>query len=200
MYLEAPILRTNREIRATGERSEEPIGVPVGALALLFSDPTGLRWAIGLFVVLAASAMRLSEGRQRRQPSPRATRIVGLISGFCGGAFQMEGPPVVIFWLGGPNASSVVRANAFVFIFFVGLAVTAFYAALSLLTFRVAIMAFCFAWPFFLGLETGKRLFRVTSDRIYRDVAYTLIVAAGAASLPFHWSAIYQRSLLIFGF
>ena len=78
--------------------------IPFGTMILLYFDPTLMRWLIAataLFVLLII----VTGWRYRDRPKLPITIFVGLVSGLLGGAFQMDGPPVVIYWLGGTKCS-----------------------------------------------------------------------------------------------
>ena len=90
------------------------IGDPVRHDALLVVDPTILRWFIAL-LVLALLGVLMSGWRYRGRPRLPVTLGVGLFSGFGGGAVQIAGPAVIIYWLGGDNPAARVRANLLVY-------------------------------------------------------------------------------------
>jgi uncharacterized membrane protein YfcA len=159
------------------------VAIPVGTIALLVVDPTILRWVIAIFVLAMISV--IAAGWRYHGPHVRPIAVgAGLMAGFFGGAFQMEGPPAVLFWLGGDKSASLVRANLMVFIALAGIAMFTVYAIAGLLTREAIGLSFWLFWPFVLAMAIGARLFRFASEHTYRRVAYILIYLAAVASLP----------------
>jgi uncharacterized protein len=159
------------------------LAIPIGTTALLLIDPTILRWIIAIFVLTMISV--IAAGWRYHGPHVRPIAVgAGLIAGFFGGAFQMEGPPAVLFWLGGAKAASAVRANLMVFIALAGIVMCVVYATAGLITPKAIGLSFWLFWPFILAMAIGARLFRFASEHTYRRVAYVLIYLAAIASLP----------------
>ncbi|MCU0826391.1 MAG: sulfite exporter TauE/SafE family protein [Tabrizicola sp.] len=159
------------------------VGVPTGTWLLTSLDPVTLRWAI---VVLAAVmlAVLLSGWRYRNRPTAPLTVLVGLVSGFCSGAAQIGGPPVVAYWLGGQNTASVVRANI-IFYF----AVTSLIAAIGyvwggLFTLQILALAAIIAPIYGLGTWAGSRMFGLASEQTFRRICLAMIALATLISLP----------------
>ena len=67
------------------------------------------------FVALLASGWRYPF-----KPSMPAAIGAGALSGFTGGAAQLGGPPLILYWLGSPTAAATVRANLLVFLVMLG--------------------------------------------------------------------------------
>lgn len=159
------------------------LAIPLGTSILLYIDPTIMRWLIAI-VMLCVLAVIASGWRYKDRPTPVRTIFVGLLSGLFGGAFQMDGPPVVIYWLGGTNVAPVIRANLMVFIVLSGAAIFVSYLVSGLLTANVVALAVLLGIPFIVSMQLGARLFRGTSDRMYRYVAYGVIAISLVISLP----------------
>ena len=166
------------------------LGIPLGAYALLQINAILMRWAVALFVFIVL-AFLICGWRYRGRPAWWITWPTGFMSGFFGGAFQMDGPPVVIFWLGGSHNTKVVRANLMMFIALNGLMMCVVYWFADLLTLKVIFTSILLGVPFILAMILGARLFNEASERTYRAVAYALIIAAAIFSLPL-WDS-YSR-------
>ncbi|MBZ8135385.1 sulfite exporter TauE/SafE family protein [Afifella sp. IM 167] len=159
------------------------IAIPFGVHVLATLDPVLLRW--GMSVVVVVLVILLFSGMRFEGPRRRASAFgVGLIGGVLGGATQLSGPPMVVYWMSGTEAAARIRANLIVFFAFgTVLSGIAFYfngifSAESLM--RAAI-----GTPvYFAALMTGQRLFSLASERAFRAVAITLIVMAAIVSLP----------------
>jgi uncharacterized membrane protein YfcA len=86
------------------------IGIPLGTLLLVRTDPLTIRWAIVVMAGLML-ALLVSGWRYRGKPTAPLTFSVGGFAGVCSGAAQVGGPAVVTYWLGSPSPPAIVRAN-----------------------------------------------------------------------------------------
>ena len=86
------------------------IGIPLGTLILVRTDPLHIRWAI---VVLATAmlALLMSGWRYRGKPTAPLSFTVGGFAGVCSGAAQVGGPAVIAYWLGSTSPAAIIRAN-----------------------------------------------------------------------------------------
>lgn len=159
------------------------ITIPLGTLALLYVDPVPLRWAIAalivLFVLLLASGWRYHGA-----PKLPVTLGVGAISGAFGGATQIPGPPVIIYWLGGAISAAAVRANLIAYFALFDLFSIVVYGWSGLLTNDVFWFGLLMFVPFLSGAAGGSMVFVFVSDRNYRSAAYVIILFAAISSLP----------------
>ena len=154
-----------------------------GALILQYTDPVALRWGM-VVVVLTVLGVLMSGWHYHGKPLLIVTLGVGLIAGLLGGAVQIVGPPIILYWLGSASAAAVVRANfsAFFALFAWSLFVT--YLTRGLLVAPVIALA-CILGPVqILSLSTGTRLFHLASAKTYRRVAYGIILIGALVSMP----------------
>lgn len=157
--------------------------VPAGAYILAVADTQALRWAITI-IVAALLTLLVSGWRYRNTPTPGVSLGVGASSGFLGGVSQIAGPPVVAFWLSGPEPPFIIRANLMVFfalgsvITYVAYAISGFFTAevLSLLVGAVPVYG--------LAIYLGSKGFGKADPKIYRAVAYSLIAVSVVSSMP----------------
>ncbi len=157
--------------------------IPFGTSILLYVAPTVLRWLIAA-VALLVLVVIAAGWRYRDRPKLPLTVLVGLLSGLMGGAFQMDGPPVVIYWLGTADVAAVVRANLMVFIVLSGAAICVAYLVSGLLTPEVIALAVALGVPFLVAMKLGALMFHGTTDRTYRTIAYGVIALSLLVSLP----------------
>lgn len=154
-----------------------------GTLILQYADPVALRWGI-VVVVLSVLAVLASGWRYHGRPILVITLAVGFLAGLLGGAVQIVGPPVILYWLGSASVAVVVRANFSAFFALFDWALLPTYIARGLLTAPVIALA-CILGPIqILSLTTGTRLFRLASAKSYRHVAYTIILTGALVSMP----------------
>lgn len=159
------------------------IGIPFGTMALILVDPTILRWFMAL-LVLALLAILMSGWRYHGEPRLPLTLGVGLFSGFGGGAVQIAGPAVIIYWLGGQHHAAKVRANLLVYFLLTSVVLCVSYFVQGLFTPDLIGLSIVLALPFFLATAAGAYFFAGTSDLLYRRIAYLIIAVAAVISLP----------------
>lgn len=154
-----------------------------GALILIYTDPTILRWAIAI-VVLILLAVLMSGWRYHGRPKLVVTLGVGALAGTLGGAIQIVGPPVIVYWLGSSWSPAIIRANlnAFFAVFACTLFVT--YILRGLLPAHVLTLALLLGPLQLLALKGGSRLFHTSSAQTYRRVAYAIVAASALVSMP----------------
>ncbi|GLK82182.1 sulfite exporter TauE/SafE family protein [Ancylobacter defluvii] len=159
------------------------LAVPFGVLVLEQVDPVALRWAIAALAVVLL--MLLIFGQGLKAPQSLAAKLgIGAVSGLLGGAAQLSGPPVVVYWLGTGQNAALVRANLFAFFALVTLASGTAYLGRGLVDAEVMKLSLVLGPTYALGLVAGARGFRLASDRQFRLIAYAIIALAAIASVP----------------
>ncbi|HZD92084.1 MAG TPA: sulfite exporter TauE/SafE family protein [Pseudolabrys sp.] len=157
--------------------------VPLGTMTQAALSPLVLRWAMALLVLMFV-ALLASGWRYPFKPSTPAAIGAGALSGFFGGAAQLAGPPMILYWLGSPTTAAHVRANLLVYLVLLVLALMGNYAWHGLMTPETIALS-VMTWPVYIvALWLGARLFRGSSDKFYRKVAYVIVAAAAIVSLP----------------
>lgn len=159
------------------------IAAQFGALILQYADPAHLRWAMALLVLVIVVV--LSTGwRYHGKPMLIVTLLIGTVAGLMGGAVQIFGPPVVLFWLSSMASAAVVRANFVVFFAIMAAALVATYLWFGLITPDVIALAAFVAPAHILAMFLGSRFFHMASEQTYRRTAYTIITFAALVSMP----------------
>ena len=159
------------------------VTVPIGAFFLLSVDPTALRWALAVLALGAVSVLA-SGWRYQAPPSPALSATVGAVSGFLGGLCSFYGPPIAIFWLGGQNNSTTVRANVNLFLVSMTVVSGVTYAIHGLFKIEVVVRGVELMPVYGLAVWTGTKLFRYASESSFRRIAYLIISGAAVSSLP----------------
>ncbi|WP_426959896.1 sulfite exporter TauE/SafE family protein [Muricoccus radiodurans] len=159
------------------------VGTPLGAAILLHLDPTALRWGLSGLVV-AMLALLASGWRHAGQLPAPAAAGVGVLSGFCSGAAQMGGPPVVAAWLGGAIPAERVRANIVLFFALSGLVSAVIYLASGLLGGTAVAVAALVLPAYAGGVWLGARMFGLASEARFRAACLILIAFAALLGLP----------------
>ena len=159
------------------------VTVPIGTMLQTSVDPVALRWGmcafVTLFVILLASGWRY-----RGNAGAPGAIGAGALSGIAGGATQMSGPPLILFWLSGPHPAPVVRFNLMACLALIGFMLVVSYMVQDLFK-AVPIAIAVLIWPLYMiSVYVGAGLFGRTSDRGYRRIAYVIIAASALLSLP----------------
>lgn len=159
------------------------VAAQFGALILIYSDPVHLRWGI-VVVVLILLGVLMSGWRYHGRPVLPVTLGVGALAGTLGGAIQIVGPPVIVYWLGSAASPATVRANLNAFFSLFACAVFVTYVARGLLPAHTIVLALLLGPMQVVGLRLGSRLFDRASAETYRRMAYLIVATAALASMP----------------
>jgi uncharacterized protein len=159
------------------------LAVPFGTMILLVADPVWLRWFISAFV-LSAIPVLAGGWRYHGRPKLPVTLAVGAVAGLTGGAVQIAGPPVILYWLGGAIETSVARANMIVFFALNGAVLCVSYFIEGLFTADTIALAILLGIPYTIAIIAGARSFHGSSDGLYRRIAYAIMAFAAIVSLP----------------
>ena len=157
--------------------------VYLGIWYLSVGEPTQLRLVISLFILVAVGF--LWSGWRYYGPRPlQLSAFVGMISGFFGGATQLAGPPVIIYYLSSDDRPAQVRANIIVLF-----AITTVFSGIGLIAAELIPLALltqavlC-APAYLVGLLIGQKVFHLADERHFRRVAFLLILTVGVLTLP----------------
>ena len=109
---------------------------------------------------------------------------MGGVSGLFGGAAQLSGPPVLVYWLAGTDPAWRIRANTIVLFF-----ITTLFSGIAMfaagLFYTPAVVTAVICAPFYgIGLLLGQRLFGRASEASFRRVAFAIILAVAIVTLP----------------
>jgi uncharacterized membrane protein YfcA len=166
------------------------IAAQFGTLILLYADATSLRWAISVIVALVVVVLA-SGWRYHGRPLLAVTICVGLFAGLMGGAVQISGPPIIVYWLGSVAAAAIVRANFIVyFTIFSGASVLT-YAVRGLLPPEILMLALLIGPLQIAAMMFGSKLFFLASEQTYRRVAYLIVALSAIAAMPI-WDALVK--------
>ncbi len=154
------------------------VATPLGVLALTHLPPNAVRFAIALIV--SGATVVIGRGRSPAWLlSGPSTLVFGAVAGVFNGLAGMPGPPVIAYYLASPLGSARARASMIVLFLFTGLvALPPLVLAGALTPGRgaLAVAAFPAVWA---GSRSGGRLYRTSSEAVYR---WTGIVVLGATS------------------
>lgn len=160
------------------------LGLPVGLYFLTGATPELYRTVVSALSLLLVAALILGL-RYPRALSPRGVWSVGVLGGVMGGFTGMPGPPVILTYLAGPHAVSVVRAMTMLYLYGYDMMMTLVLGVIGQLGWSILTLGFLLGLPNLVGNVVGAKLFRPGKERIYRNAAYAAIAFAGVTSLPF---------------
>ncbi|MEQ9815790.1 MAG: sulfite exporter TauE/SafE family protein [Azospirillaceae bacterium] len=155
--------------------------LPVGVWVLVSVDPVLMADVIAI-LVLVATLVLASGWRYRGAPRLPVTLSVGAFSGFINGTAGLGAPPITLFWLAGQSAVETVRANMFTFFALLNVVSIPTMALNGLFTPLVFGMTLAAIPLYALGLQIGQALFDRSSERFFRRIAFTVILAIALVS------------------
>lgn len=155
---------------------------PFGAWLLINADPTDMRRAIAV-TVLGFVAILMLGWRYQRAPSTAVVVGVGAVGGVLSGGAGMGAPPAVLFLLSGPHGHEAVRANIIGYLTIANMTALATIAINGALSTDLLWRAVVLAPPYLIGIWVGGKLFRFSSDAVFRYAALAGVAAVGVAAL-----------------
>ena len=158
------------------------IGVVLGGLVLIWLDPDILRRIIS--VLTAASALFLMTGwRYSGAHSNTAAAAAGGLGGVICGAASVGGPPVLAYLLAVPGSPAEIRAAITYYFVFIQTVSIFFYGATGLFGLETLVAAALITPTLSIGTWVGTKLFVLTSEKIFRRFALTLLLVIGLVTL-----------------
>ncbi len=159
------------------------VGLPVGLCFLTGAEPEVYRTVVSVLSLLLVAALILGL-RYPRALSPKGVLSVGLLGGVMGGFTGMPGPPVILTYLAGPHAVSVVRAMTMLYLYGYDVMMMFVLGVTGYLSWSVLLLGVLLGLPNLVGNVVGAKLFQPGKERLYRNAAYVAIAFAGVSSLP----------------
>ncbi|MGB7285596.1 MAG: sulfite exporter TauE/SafE family protein [Salaquimonas sp.] len=157
--------------------------VPLGVWFLATSDPVYLRWFISLSILVAVAVL-WSGWRYGGKRTSVLSFSVGGLGGFMGAAAALPGPAVLIYWLASSARASSVRANMIYYLFITDMFIIIGYLFADIFTYDAVLMGLLGIPGYFIGILIGMFAFKSASDRLYRNIAYAIILLSAVTSLP----------------
>lgn len=157
--------------------------VPLGIYVLKTADPSALRWFISLSILMAVTL--LWGGYKYRGPRSSAVSLsVGAGGGFMGAAAGLPGPPALLYWMAGDSKAAQVRANMIFYLFLTDVIIITGYFLGDIFTASASALGLLAMLPYLVGIFIGSKCFSGASERLYRNVAFSMILAAAILALP----------------
>ncbi len=157
--------------------------LPVGLMLLAQMQPEVFRTAVGVVALVLVACLVLGL-RYRGTLRPPMIYGIGGVSGFLGGAAGVAGPPVILFYMASPLPAAAIRANTMLFLFLVDIVLIAMFWLRGELLIAPVMIGLALALPTVLGNLAGAAIFRPGHERVYRAVAYLVVVISALSGLP----------------
>ncbi|MCY3671448.1 MAG: sulfite exporter TauE/SafE family protein [Alphaproteobacteria bacterium] len=156
--------------------------MPVGSWLLVSLDPDLIARGIAL-VVVAFSVLLMAGWHYEGEKKLWATLGVGALSGVLMASTSLGNPPVMAYLLSSRDAAATNRANFTGYFAVTLVALIAMMAAAGLIDGRALLTAVALLPVFMAGAWIGSRLFRRSSEALYRRVALGLLLCVGLYGL-----------------
>lgn len=156
--------------------------MPLGSWLLVSLDPELLARFIALVVVIFSVVLMIG-WRHGGEKNPWTSAGVGAVSGVLMASTSLGNPPVMAYLLSGRDGAATNRAN---FTGYFGVTLVALIAMMSAagLIDRDSLVTAAILLPVFMaGAYVGSRLFRKSSEALYRRVALGLLLVVGCYGL-----------------
>ncbi len=132
-----------------------------------------------------ATLLALASGwRYKGAVTPVMGLGTGFASGLMGGYIGLAGPPVILLYLSGRKAVAEIRAVILLDLFTTDFVVMLSFYLQELITLLAFFIGLLLVPSYMLGGLIGKRLFDPKHERVFRGLAYGIILLAAVTGLP----------------
>jgi uncharacterized membrane protein YfcA len=152
--------------------------MPIGGWLLVNLDPEALKRGVAAIVLLFAFVL-LSGWRHRGRKSLPVACSLAALSGAMMATVGIGGPPVLLYMLSGPDSAAVNRSNIIVYFAATGLFLLMVVFAAEVVGLSALWRAVLLTPPFKLSAWLGARLFRQSSETLYRRIALIFLLGVG---------------------
>jgi uncharacterized membrane protein YfcA len=153
-------------------------GIPFGIYFFLASSEQLIKFTLGL-VLIAYTAYCFQRKAQHWQLPAWTGYLVGLFAGSLGGAFNITGPPVVIYLSLQTGSKLNIFASLNFFFFITSILVVLFHLAAGNITVDIALTFLKFTPAMMIGLMAGRYLFRKIPEEKYKSSLNLLLLVMG---------------------
>lgn len=159
------------------------IGTPIGILILSAVSPDAFRYGLSIVAILLFLAL-VSGWRYAGQLTPRMVVGAGTVGGVFAGAVGLPGPPVILIYMASRMRVDVVRATLLLYLILADLILLALFWAFGTLVPGVLVIGALMIPIYMAMVVLGSRVFDPARERLYRGVAYLIIIGAALRGLP----------------
>ncbi len=159
------------------------IGIPLGLLLLTALSPDGFRMIVSC-LILVMVVLLLSGWRYTGSLGKKTTMGIGFTGGVMGGFAGLPGPPVIMTYLSSKRPADEIRANIFVYLVLTEIILIATLALRGLLAISALALGLALTLPYLAAELIGAKLFDPKREKLFRFVAYAIILASAVIGLP----------------
>ena len=156
--------------------------VPIGAYLLVAVDQDVMRRGISIVIVVFALAM-FAGWRYTGAANPVLRTTVGGVGGVLAGAASIGGPPVILFLLAGGDRAATNRATLIYYFLFTQMVSIPIYWWVGIIEQRTLLVFALLIPAMMVGLWIGERIFRQSSEELFRRVALSFLLIIGLTTL-----------------
>jgi uncharacterized protein len=160
------------------------LALPFCLAALFVIDPVVFRTIVSAVSVLMLCVLVFG-WRYSGTMRPLTVAGTGAAAGFLGGLAGIPGPPVIFAYMASPHPARVIRANMTLYLFFYDWIILGMMLVAGRLAPGPLLIGLLLVIPNMAGNLLGTALFIPEHERLYRGIAYALILGAALAGLPF---------------
>jgi uncharacterized protein len=158
--------------------------LPLGVWLLRHLDPLLLRWIIALAILLAVAVL-ISGWRYAGRAGLWLSLSTGAASGLANGMSSLGGMPLAVFWLGAQHGSPQQTRDNLQTYFGLSTITSGVVLMLSgILTWNSVLQALPLMVPYGLALVLGTKGFHLAPERVFRRIAYGVILLAAVSAIP----------------
>jgi len=155
------------------------IGVPLGVYFLIMANEGLIRETLGFVIILTALYFLIFNKKEMKGINNGWGYLAGGVSGALGGAFNMGGPPAVIYIFSQNRdkiqSKAILQAVFTVSIFFR----LAIYGITGILTKEVLYNSLCFLPFVIMGTWAGFFLFARLNSALIKKIIYSILLTSG---------------------
>lgn len=157
-------------------------GIIPGVYILKIIDPSILKLCIGILILLVAFFMA-SNYVVTIKREKLATILVGIVSGFMGGATSLSGPPVALFLMNQQQDKEAFRANLVRFFCFGNIATLIIMYYMDTVDTGVFTQLIYAIPGVLVGVWLGEKAFTKVSPKFFRGLTLAIIFFCGVVSV-----------------
>jgi len=153
-------------------------GIPTGIYFLLASSEQLIRLTLGLVLITCAAYCFKRKAVHWQLPGWTGY-LVGFFAGSLGGAFNMTGPPVVMYLSTQTGSKLSIFASLNFFFFITSILVVLFHLAAGNISTDIALTFLKYTPAMMIGLLAGRYLFSKMPEDKYKSSLYLLLLIMG---------------------
>lgn len=160
------------------------VAMPLGVWALTVVPPDVFRYAVSS-VALVLLILLVMGFRYRGVLTKKMIYATGGLGGLLGGAVGIPGPPVIMLYMASTHPPEVIRANNTIYLILANTVLLGLLIAFGEFVPGAVALGLLLTVPYLVGNVAGAAIFRPGHEKVYRSVAYAIILISALNGLPF---------------